>query len=49
VAAGECDDPQALDLGMIAGLMMYGWIFGHSAVVHTGPGEREWARQELAW
>jgi hypothetical protein len=29
--------------------MMYGWIFGHSAVVHTDPAEREWARQELAW
>jgi aminoglycoside phosphotransferase (APT) family kinase protein len=48
-ALGERDDPHALDLGMIAGLMMYGWIFGHSAVVHTDPGEREWAHQELAW
>jgi aminoglycoside phosphotransferase (APT) family kinase protein len=48
-ALGERDDPHALDLGMIAGLMMYGWIFGHSAVVHTDPDEREWARQELAW
>ena len=48
-ALGERDDPHALDLGMIAGLMMYGWIFGHSAVVHTDPAEREWARQELAW
>jgi Phosphotransferase enzyme family len=48
-AMGERDDPQALDLGLIAGLMMYGWIFGHSAVVHTDPREREWARQELDW
>jgi hypothetical protein len=48
-AMGERDDPRALDLGMIAGLVMYGWIFGHSAVVHTDPGEREWARSELAW
>jgi Phosphotransferase enzyme family len=48
-ALGERDDPHALELGMVAGLMMYGWIFGHSAVVHTDPAEREWARQELAW
>jgi Phosphotransferase enzyme family len=48
-AMGEHDDPHALDLGLIAGLVMYGWIFGHSAVVHTDPGEREWARQELDW
>ena len=48
-ALGERDDPQALDLGLVAGLVMYGWIFGHSAVVHTDPAEREWARQELDW
>ena len=34
---------------MIGGLVMYGWIFGHSAVVHTDPREREWARSELDW
>jgi aminoglycoside phosphotransferase (APT) family kinase protein len=48
-AMGERDDPHALDLGLISGLLMYGWIFGHSAVVHTDPREREWARHELDW
>jgi aminoglycoside phosphotransferase (APT) family kinase protein len=48
-ALGERDDPVALELGLISGLVQYGWIFGHSAVVHTDPAEREWARAELAW
>jgi aminoglycoside phosphotransferase (APT) family kinase protein len=48
-AIGERDDPAALELGLISGLVMYGWIFGHSAVVHTDPAEREWAREELGW
>ncbi len=38
-----------LDLGLIAGLVLYGWIFGHSAVIHPDPAERAWARDELAW
>jgi hypothetical protein len=48
-AMGERDDPVAVDLGLISGLVQYGWIFGHSAVVHTDPAEREWAREELNW
>ena len=48
-ALGDRDDPMALELGLISGLVQYGWIFGHSAVVHTDPGEREWARTELNW
>jgi hypothetical protein len=40
---------EALDLGLISGLVQYGWIFGHSAVVHPDPAERAWARDELAW
>lgn len=48
-ARGERDDPRALELGMIAGLAMYGWIFGHSAAYHPDPAEREWARGELDW
>jgi Ser/Thr protein kinase RdoA (MazF antagonist) len=48
-ALGERDDPLALELGLISGLVQYGWIFGHSAVVHTDPAEREWAREELDW
>jgi aminoglycoside phosphotransferase (APT) family kinase protein len=48
-ALGDRDDPVALELGLISGLVQYGWIFGHSAVVHTDPAEREWARTELNW
>jgi SnoaL-like protein len=48
-AMGERDDPVALELGLISGLVQYGWIFGHSAVVHTDPAEREWARTEIDW
>ena len=48
-ALGERDDPLALELGIISGLVQYGWIFGHSAVVHTDPAEREWAHTELNW
>jgi aminoglycoside phosphotransferase (APT) family kinase protein len=48
-ALGDRDDPVALELGLVSGLVQYGWIFGHSAVVHTDPAEREWARTELNW
>jgi hypothetical protein len=48
-ARGERDDPLAVELGMIAGLTMYGWILGHSAVIHPDPAERAWARAELEW
>ena len=27
----------------------YGWILGHSAVIHPDPVERTWARKELEW
>jgi hypothetical protein len=46
---GEADDPEALMVGLLSGLVQYGWIFGHSAVVHPDPAERAWAREELAW
>jgi Phosphotransferase enzyme family len=48
-ALGERDDSLALELGLISGLVQYGWILGHSAVVHPDPAEREWARRELGW
>jgi hypothetical protein len=48
-ARGESDDPEAVELGMICGLVRYGWIFGHSAAFHPDPAEREWARGELDW
>lgn len=48
-ARGDRDDPRALDLGVIAGLVMYGWVYGHSAAYHPDPAERTWARETLAW
>ena len=48
-ARGEHDDARAVDLGVIAGLVMYGWVFGHSASYHPDPAERDWARHELDW
>jgi hypothetical protein len=46
---GERDDPRAVELGVIAGLVMYGWVFGHSAAYHPDPAERDWACHELGW
>jgi hypothetical protein len=48
-ARGERDDPRALELGVLAGLVMYGWVFGHSAAYHPDPAERDWAGRELGW
>jgi hypothetical protein len=48
-ARGEADDPGALDVGLLTGLIQYGWIIGHSAVVHPDPAERAWAHEELEW
>jgi hypothetical protein len=46
---GERDDPRANELIGLVGLLMYGWVFGHSAAYHPDPIERKWAREELAW
>ena len=48
-ARGETDDAEAVEVGLLTGLVQYGWIIGHSAVVHPDPAERAWAREELAW
>ncbi|HEX2508154.1 MAG TPA: hypothetical protein VHK23_07515 [Miltoncostaeaceae bacterium] len=48
-ARGDAEDRKALDVGLLSGLVQYGWIFGHSAVVNPDPAERAWAREELAW
>jgi aminoglycoside phosphotransferase (APT) family kinase protein len=48
-ARGDADDLDALQLGYVTGLVMYGWVIGHSAVVHPDPAERAWAREELAF
>jgi hypothetical protein len=46
---GERAEPPAIELGMIAGLAQYGWVLGHSALIHPDPAERTWARSELDW
>ncbi len=48
-ARGEADDPEAVEVGLLTGLVQYGWIIGHSALIHPDPAERAWARDELAW
>jgi hypothetical protein len=48
-AEGGTVSERDLDLGLVAGLQLYGWIFGHSAVIHPDPAERAWAREELDW
>ena len=42
-------DDRAAELGMLTGLVQYGWIFGHSLRVHPDPAEQSWARAELDW
>jgi hypothetical protein len=46
---GEHDDPRANELIGLVGLLLYGWVFGHSAAYHPDPTERTWAGEELAW
>ena len=49
VAEGGAVSEHDLDLGLLAGLQLYGWIFGHSALIHPDPAERAWASEELGW
>jgi thiamine kinase-like enzyme len=37
------------ELGMLSGLVQYGWRIAHSARIHTDPAEAEWGRAELDW
>lgn len=48
-ARGDADDPEALEVGLLTGLVQYGWIIGHSAAIHPDPAERAWAHDELRW
>ncbi len=43
-AEGELLDADEIELGMLSGLVQYGWIFGHSLRIHPDPGERAWAQ-----
>jgi hypothetical protein len=48
-AEGEALSEREVELGMLSGLVQYGWIFGHSLLVHPDPDEQAWARTELGW
>ncbi len=48
-AEGDALHDPEVELGMISGLVQYGWIFGHSLRVHPDPVEQAWAREELDW
>jgi hypothetical protein len=37
------------ELGMLSGLVQYGWRIAHSARVHPDPAEAQWGQAELAW
>jgi hypothetical protein len=37
------------ELGMLSGLVQYGWRIAHSARVHPDPAETSWGRAELDW
>ena len=38
-----------VDLGMLSGLVQYGWLLAHSARIHPDPVETAWGRAELDW
>ena len=38
-----------VELGMLSGLVQYGWLLAHSARVHPDPAETAWGREELSW
>jgi Ser/Thr protein kinase RdoA (MazF antagonist) len=48
-AEGDRVDDSSHELGMLTGLVQYGWIFGHSLRIHPDPAEQRWAKEELAW
>ncbi len=37
------------ELGMVSGLVQYGWRIAHSARIHADPAERVWGGAELDW
>jgi hypothetical protein len=48
-AEGALLDERGLALGALAGMCTFGWLLGHSAVIHPDPAEQAWARDELAF
>jgi hypothetical protein len=48
-AQGHALSDEEVELGMLSGLVQYGWLLAHSARVHPDPVEAAWGREELAW
>jgi hypothetical protein len=48
-AQGDALPDAEVELGMLSGLVQYGWLLAHSARVHPDPVEEAWGREELAW
>ena len=48
-AEGDALSQREVELGMLSGLVQYGWIFGHSLRIHPDPDEQAWAQAELEW
>ena len=48
-AEGSMLDERGLALGAVAGMCTFGWLLGHSAVIHPDPAEQAWATEELAF
>jgi len=48
-AQGDGLAGREVELGMLSGLVQYGWLLAHSARVHPDPAETAWGREELAW
>jgi phosphotransferase family enzyme len=48
-AQGDRLNDAEVELGMISGLVQYGWRIAHSARVHPDPAETDWGLRELDW
>ncbi len=48
-AQGIASSDGEVELGMLSGLVQYGWRIAHSARVHPDPAETDWGRRELEW
>ena len=38
-----------VELGLLSGLVQYGWRIAHSARIHPDPAETAWGHRELDW
>lgn len=38
-----------VELGMLSGLVQYGWQMAHAVRIHPDPRQTAWGREELAW